>query len=93
MTIQYSLLLDYIPGLKRLFIHPFIFGIFFAVTYIPVAIFIGWRDFKKGSVSAEQTLLIKSNPWTQDLAMALILMSEGKTEEVKQILRKWTEKL
>jgi len=33
-----------------------------------------------------------SNPWVQDLAKAILLLAEGKNEEVVQLMKKWARK-
>jgi len=71
--------------------HLFVFVIVFFVTYIPLATLIGWIDYKRGSVQIDQAVAIKVSPWHQDISKALILLAEGKKEEVMELMKKWTK--
>jgi hypothetical protein len=43
-----------------------IFFIIFGTMYFPLAIILGWLDFKKGTYKAEQTLALEISPiWNQ----------------------------
>jgi len=89
LAIQYRLVIEYIPVFKELFVRLHVFVIAFFLTYIPVAIVIGWLDYKKFSVPVELEVKAKANPWVRDIALALTYIAEGKNEEAKVVLRKW----
>ena len=91
IVIQYRLLIEYVPFLKYMFSSLTAFALTFIAIYIPLSIIIGWLDYKKGLVRTEVSLLAQRNPFFKDLAKALILMSEGKSEEARKILEKWVK--
>jgi len=91
IVIQYRLLIEYVPIMKVLFSSLTAFAITFFLVYIPLAILIGWYDYKKFAVPVETALGAKASPWVRDLAKALILIAEGRNKEVIEILKKWVE--
>ena len=91
IVIQYRLLIEYVPAMKVLFTSLLSFAITFFLIYIPLAIVIGWYDYKRLAVPVETALTARASPWVRDLAKALILMAEGKEGEAVKILRKWAE--
>ena len=93
VVIQYRLLVEYIPFLKYVFIDIFAFSLVFFLVYVPVAIIIGWYDYRKLAVPVDTTVAAKANPWTRDLARSLILIAQGRNEDAIKILSKWTEEL
>jgi len=93
ITIQYNLLVKNVAFLRDIFTHLTYFAIAFLLLYIPAAILIGWYDYRRFAVPIESTLRARANPWTRDLARALICLAEGRNEEAARILRKWTREL
>ena len=93
ITIQYNLLVKNVVFLRDIFAHLTYFAIAFLALYIPAAILIGWYDYRRFAVPVESTLRARANPWTRDLARALICLAEGRNEEAARILRKWTREL
>jgi len=93
ITIQYKLVVETVPFLSSIFSHLIYFAVVFILTYIPLAVFIGWYDYRRFAMPVELTLRARTNPWTRDLARALICLAEGKNEEAVEILKKWTEAL
>ena len=89
IVIQYRLLIEYVPLLRMVFVNLLAFAIVFFIVYIPLAVIIGWLDYRKFAVPVDTALIAKASPWTRDLAKALILIAEGKNEEAIKILRKW----
>jgi hypothetical protein len=89
VVIQYRLLVQYIPALHILFNSLLAFAISFFIIYVPLAILIGWLDYKKYAVPVDSTLAAKSSPWHRDIARALMLIAEGKNAEAIEILKKW----
>lgn len=99
IVLQHRLLISYIPFLSQYLSKLSTFIMFFFVTYIPLAVIIGYFDFRKGALKRRPML----NPYTQDTIEAQILQSkglisyiEGDTEEATmhlekslKILRKW----
>ena len=69
------------------------FAISFFLIYIPLAIIIGWYDYRKFAVPIDSPLSAKASPWHRDITRALMLIAEGKNKEAAEILRKWTEEL
>lgn len=90
IVIQYRLLVEYVPPLRVVFTNLLAFAIAFFIIYIPLAVIIGWLDYRKFAVPVDTALIAKASPWTRDLAKALILIAEGKNEEAIKVLRKWT---
>lgn len=93
VVLQYRLVIESSPSLFSLFPHLLQFIIVFAVIYVPVTTLIGWIDYKRGSVPIESSVAVLSSPWFCDMALALSLMCDGKNEEAKKILQKWTGQL
>lgn len=92
-VIQYRLLVSQITWLKILFPSLTTFIIAFLITYVPLAIIIGWLDYRRLAVPIDLTLMARASPFSRDLAKALILIAEGRNKEAVEILKKWTEKL
>jgi len=93
IVIQYRFLVGYISFLNAIFSSLLIFAITFFFVYVPLAILIGWYDFKKLAVPVDSALGAKASPWVRDLAEALIFIAEGKNAEAIEILKKWTGEL
>ena len=93
ITIQYNLLVRNVVFLKDIFTHLTYFAIAFLLLYIPAAMIIGWYDYRRFAMPVELTLRARTNPWTRDLARALICLAEGRNEEAIRILEKWTQGL
>ncbi len=85
ITIQYTLLISRIPTLKAIFSNLLLFTSLFLALYVPVAVILGYIDYRRGGVETMQQL----NPWVNDLSSALILIAEGRVEEAKRILERW----
>lgn len=90
IVIQYNFLVKSIPFLSSVFPSLSLFVVLFATFYLPVSVLVGWMDYKKGAVPIDLALSNLANPWTKDLAKALMLICDGKKEEAQKILRKWT---
>jgi len=90
IVIQYRLLIQKIPFLQSMFPSLLVFMTVFLATYIPLCIVIGYLDYKRFSVVQENILVARANPYSRDLARALILIADGRSDEAKKILRKWT---
>ena len=54
---------------------------------------IGWQDYKHAAVPVDAILGAKANPYNRDLARAIILLSQGKNEEVRKLMEKWTKEI
>jgi len=91
IVIQYRMLVVYIPFLEALFSSLISFSITFFLVYVPLATFIGRMDYKKFAVPVDLTVSAKANPYSRDLAKALMLICDGKYGEAKKILQKWVE--
>lgn len=89
IVIQYRLLIQKIPVLHNMLPSLLSFMTVFFATYIPTCVLIGWLDYKRFSVVQENILVTRANPYSRDLARALILLADGKKEEAKKILEKW----
>ena len=102
VVLQHRLLISYIPFLSHYISRLSTFIALFAVTYIPLAMVIGYFEFRKGEVMRRPML----NPYTQETLEASIRLNsgllqyiDGNTEEAKAqieesltILRKWRKK-
>jgi len=91
IVIQYRLLVEYVPVLQLVFSSLMAFAIVFFMVYIPLAVIIGYLDYKHFAVPVDMALTAKASPWNRDLAKALILIAEGKNKEAVEILKKWVE--
>jgi hypothetical protein len=80
VVLQHRLLISYIPFLSRYMSRLRTFIIVFVVTYIPLSIFIGYFEFRKGEVTRKPML----NPYTQDT-----LEATDQIEESLAILQRW----
>lgn len=89
LAVQYSLVISDIPWLAKLFPSITWFGLIMACIYIPVAIFLGRHDFKQGSMAADCENTARANPYSRDLAQALIYISAGENDKAQQLLSKW----
>ena len=89
VVIQYRLVVEYVPFLHYLFESLATFALTFLLVYVPLAVLIGWLDFKKFAVPVDNELMTRANPWARDLAEALILIAEGRNREAVELLRKW----
>ena len=92
VVIQWRLLIEQIESLEAIFQHFYVFTTLFFATYIPLATIIGWIDYKRGAVPVDATVAAKANPWFRDLAKAIVLLAEGKNEEVVELMKKWAGK-
>ena len=90
IIIQYRLLIENIPLLDAIFSSLSIFAIIFFFVYFPLAIIIGWQDYKKYAVPVDATIAAKANPWVNDLSRALMLICDNENEKAKEILQKWS---
>ena len=80
VVLQHRLPISYIPFLSRYMSRLNTFIIVFVVTYIPLSIFIGYFEFRKGEVTRKPML----NPYTQDT-----LEATDQIEESLAILQRW----
>lgn len=83
--------MEYIPALKLFFTNLTAFAVTFFLVYVPLAVVIGWLDYRKFAVPIDTVLVAKAFPWNRDLARALILIAEGKNREAIEVLRKRVE--
>ena len=90
IVIQYRLLVEYVPFFHIVFTNLTVFTLSFFLAYIPLAVIIGWYDYKRFAVPMDLRLSAKASPWNQDLAKALILIAQGRNDEAIKILRRWT---
>lgn len=102
VVLQHRLLIQYIPFLSKYLSSLTSFFLVFIFTYIPLAIGIGYFEFRKGEMKRKPML----NPYAQDTIKAHILMNNGllnfiegdeasAKEQIKlsiEILRKWQQK-
>jgi len=77
IVLQYRLLIENIPALQSAFPHLKSFGIIFVLIYVPIAIVIGWLDYRKGSVTTDSVLRVEANPFTMDMTESNIMASQG----------------
>jgi hypothetical protein len=102
IVLQQRLLIENIPFLSKYISSLSLFMVLFFFTYIPMAVLIGFFEFRKGEMKRRPML----NPYAQATIQAHILQSqglfsymEGNTEEAKihlenslEILRRWRMK-
>jgi hypothetical protein len=73
VVLQHRLLISYIPFLSRYMGRLSTFIVVFASVYIPVAVIIGYFEYRKGEITRRPML----NPYTQDSLEASIKMRSG----------------
>ncbi len=73
ITLQHRLLISTIPFLEKYLSRLSTFVIVFFLTYIPIAMALGYFEYKKGEMKRRPML----NPYTQDTIEAQILQSRG----------------
>ena len=102
VVLQHRLLIQYIPFLSKYLNSLTSFFLFFVFTYIPLAIGIGYFEFRKGEMKRRPML----NPYTQDTIEAHILLNKGllsyiegdetsakdQIEKSSELLRKWRQR-
>ena len=99
VVLQHRLLISYIPFLSKFLGQLSTFFVFFIVTYIPVAVGIGYFEYQKGEMKRRPQL----SPWLQDDITSRMLQTQafqnyidGNTDEARilfeesfDVLRKW----
>ena len=73
VVLQHRLLISYIPFLSRYMGRLSTFIVVFTSVYIPVAVIIGYLEYRKGEITRRPML----NPYTQDSLEASIKMRNG----------------
>ncbi|MCW3978386.1 MAG: hypothetical protein NWF12_01435 [Candidatus Bathyarchaeota archaeon] len=73
VVLQHRLLISYIPFLSRYMGRLSTFIVVFAVIYFPVAVIIGYLEYRKGEITRRPML----NPYTQDSLEASMKMRSG----------------
>ena len=91
IVIQYALFISRVPILKSIFTSFIVFVFSFFFVCIPIAIIVGWIDYKKLTISVDLALAAKHNPYSVDIAKALYLLASGENEKAKKILEKWID--
>jgi len=92
LTIQYRLLVDYVPALKSVFESFTTFIVIFIIIYVPLSIVVGWYDYRRFSVPVEASMAALTSPWSVDIALALKLIAEGRNSEAVAVLERWSRK-
>ncbi len=86
VVIQYRLLIEYVPYLKIMFPRMIYFIIFVAIVGVPITIFVGWWDYRRGTWKEESKLMWKENPAYKELIDKLILI-EKKLEDIEKKIK------
>lgn len=73
ITLQHRLLISTIPFLEKYLSRLSTFVIVFFITYIPIAMALGYFEYKKGEMKRRPML----DPYAQDTIEAHILQSRG----------------
>lgn len=89
VVLNYNLLIANVSFLHNVFQHIWLFALIFIITYIPSAIFIGYKFYRKKQLAIDQEVSLKENPYFQDLAKAIVLLAQGNKEEVRELMKKW----
>ena len=99
IVLQHRLLISYVPFLSKYLSKLSTFVAFFFITYIPLAVVMGYFEYRKGEMIRRPML----NPYTRDTIEATILQSEilqsffdrdvdlakTKIEESLLVMRRW----
>jgi hypothetical protein len=102
VVLQHRLLIENIPFLSKYIPSLTSFFLLFVFTYIPLAIGIGYFEYRKGEMKRKPML----NPYAQDTIKAHMLMNAGllsfidgdeasakdQIQRSSDILRKWQQK-
>lgn len=94
ITIQYTLFIQQ-TSLKTIFTDPAAFAVLFGVTYLTLAVLIGWYDMRRGSLAVELGLNSSVNPYNLDVArfnlLLLKIVGDGSPEsvEARRLMEKW----
>lgn len=89
IVIQWNLLIMGFEPLFGFFQNVALFTVIFLSIYIPLSTVIGWTDYRRGAVPIDQTIVTKASPWHNDIAKAILLLAEGKNEEVVEVMKRW----
>ena len=73
VVLQHRLLISYIPLLSQYMGRLSTFIVVFVTTYVPLAVVIGYFEYRKGEITRRPML----NPYTQDSLEASIKMRNG----------------
>ena len=77
-------------GFNKILADVLIFAVIFIPVYLLSCTVIGYLYARRSPVYRDTIeARVKLNPFFRDLAKAIILLSEGKAEEAKEILRRW----
>jgi len=71
VVIQYRLLIEYVPLLKSLFPSILYFTLTFIALYVPIALALGWFDYRRGVARKELHIATTSNPITREYHLVL----------------------
>ncbi len=99
IVLQHRLLIQYVPFLDKYLSKLSTFVALFFLTYIPLAVILGYFEYRKGEMTRRPML----NPYTRDTIRANILQSESlqsfydgdvegaktKIEESLLVMRRW----
>ena len=99
IVLQHRLLISYIPFLSKYLSKLSTFVVFFFISYIPLAVVMGYFEYRKGAMARRPML----NPYLRDTIEVTILQSEGlksyfdgdvdraktKIEESLFVMRRW----
>jgi len=77
IVLQYRLLIEKLPVLRNAFPHLMTFGIIFVLLYVPVAIVVGWVDYRKGTMKTDSILRTEASPFTMDITRAIMIDSQA----------------
>lgn len=89
LAIQYQLVIANIPWLAKIFPSMWVFSLALAAIYLPLTAWMGWYDFRNGSMKHDIVNSVKANPYSQDMARAIVLLGEGRNQEAAEVMRKW----
>jgi len=95
IVIQYRLLIEKLTILSHIPIISFFisslasFALTILFVYVPLCIVVGWIDVKKFSGPTESVIRAEVDPYSRDIALALYLICQGKTQEAMKVLERW----
>ena len=85
IVIQYRLVIQKHELTRELINHLSLFIILFLAIYIPIAVLLGYLDFKRGTIPK----IAKANPYNRDMAKALYYLSIDEKGKARKVLEKW----
>jgi len=77
-------------GFSRLMADVLLFASLFIPAYLVSCTLIGYLYARRGPYRGAIEARVRLNPYFRDLARALMLICEGRCDEAREVLRRWS---